>query len=255
MPPLVPVRAPLDARPRPVAPTGAGGGPDARAEVAARALAPCLRPADRAAFARAVRGSNQAASAARAWIARAPAETLLAGHPRAASVRARPGMLRAFVTGLKLGAPLFVAYGLLFHFSVVRGSSMSPGIHDGDRILIDQLRYVLSDVRRGDVVVLQYPLDPTLDYIKRVIGLPGDRVRIAGGRVWLNEAPLDEPYVAEPDLGDELELVVAEGHYFVLGDNRPHSSDSREFGLVPREFLRGCADVRLWPPQRAGLID
>ena len=221
MPPLVPVRAPLGDRP-----------------------APGLPP----------RGSNRAASAAHAWIARAPAEALLAGHPRAACAPER-GKLRAFVIGLKLGAPLFVAYGLLFHFSVVRGSSMSPGIHDGDRILIDQLRYVLSDVRRGDVVVLQYPLDPTLDYIKRVIGLPGDRVRIAAGRVWVNEALLDEPYVAEPDPADDLELVVADGHYFVLGDNRPHSSDSREFGLVPREFLRGCADVRLWPPQRAGLID
>jgi signal peptidase I len=142
----------------------------------------------------------------------------------------------------------------LFHFSVVRGSSMTPSIQDGDRIVVDHLSYVMGEVRRGDVVVLRYPLDPTLDYIKRVIGLPGERVRLAGGRVWIDGEELVEPYVAAADPATRLETTVAPGHYFVLGDNRPHSSDSREFGLVPRELLVGRVDLRVWPLERLGPV-
>jgi len=160
----------------------------------------------------------------------------------------------AFVTGLQLGVLLLAAYGLLFNLSIVRGSSMSPGIHDGDRIVIDHLSYVLGDVRRGDIVVIEYPLDPTVDYIKRVIGLPGDRIRIEGASVVVNGCSIDEPYVAAPDPRTHLEIEVQAGTYFVMGDNRRHSSDSREFGLVPRENLVGKVDVRVWPPQRAGLL-
>src|SRR5438094_188831 len=94
--------------------------------------------------------------------------------------RARRCLRSISATGAtaRLGAVVLLAYALLFNLSVVRGSSMAPGIHDGDRILVDRLSYLFQDVRRGDVVVLQYPLDPSLDYIKRVIGLPGDEVRI-----------------------------------------------------------------------------
>lgn len=161
----------------------------------------------------------------------------------------------AFFTGLQLGILLLVAYGLVFNFSIVRGSSMAPGIHDGDRIVIDHLSYVLGGVQRGDIVVLEYPLDPTVDYIKRVIGVPGDEVRIDGSAVWVNGTQIDEPYVDSPDERTHLALVVQPGTFFVLGDNRPHSSDSREFGLVPRENLVGKVDLRVWPPQRVGLLD
>ncbi len=147
-----------------------------------------------------------------------------------------------------------VAYVLVFHLSVVRGSSMSPGIHDGDRILVDHLSYVIGGVHRGDVVVLQCPLDTSLDYIKRVIGLPGDEIKIENGEVLVNGEALSEPYVARPDRRSKLLETVAPDHYFVLGDNREHSSDSREFGQVPRRLLRGRVDLRVWPPQRAGAI-
>src|SRR5258705_511169 len=92
-----------------------------------------------------------------------------------------------------------VAYVLVFPLSVVRGSSMSPGIHDGDRILVDHLSYVIGGVHRGDVVVLQCPLDTSLDYIKRVIGLPGDEIKIENGEVLVNGEALSEPYVARSD--------------------------------------------------------
>jgi signal peptidase I len=116
------------------------------------------------------------------------------------------------------------------------------------------LSYVLGDVRRGDIVVLEYPLDPTVDYIKRVIGLPGDEIRIDGDRVSVNGRPIEEPYVTSQDSRTHLALTVQPGTYFVLGDNRPHSSDSREFGLVPRENLVGKVDLRVWPPRRVGLL-
>jgi len=161
----------------------------------------------------------------------------------------------AFYTGLQLGLLVLLAYGLVFNFSIVRGSSMAPGIHDGDRIVIDHLSYVLGGVKRGDIVVLEYPLDPSVDYIKRVIGVPGDEVHIDGSAVWVNGARIDEPYVSAPDPRTHLALVVQPGTYFVLGDNRQHSSDSREFGLVPRENLVGKVDLRVWPPQRVGLLD
>lgn len=161
----------------------------------------------------------------------------------------------AFLTGIQLGVLGLVVYGLVFNFSVVRGSSMAPGIHDGDRIVIDHLSYVLGGVKRGDIVVLEYPLDPSVDYIKRVIGVPGDEVRIDGASVWLNGEPLAEPYVQTPDTRTHLALVVQPGTFFVMGDNRRHSSDSREFGLVPRENLVGKVDLRVWPPTRVGLLD
>jgi len=161
----------------------------------------------------------------------------------------------ALVNAGKLGLVMLLAYGLMFNFSVVRGSSMSPSIHDGDRILVDHLSFLFQGVRRGDIVVLQYPLDPAVDYIKRVIGLPGDEVLIEGGRVYVNGGLLDEPYVESRGGGIPHKVTVLPEHYFVLGDNRPHSSDSREFGQVHRDLLRGRVDVRLWPFDRAGRID
>ena len=167
--------------------------------------------------------------------------------------------LGAVGSGAQIGVLAIVAYALLFHLSIVRGSSMVPGIHDGDRILVDHLSYVLGDVRRGDVVVLRCPLDPNLDYIKRVIALPGDEVRIDDGRVFVNGERIEEPYVAsDEDDGAERRSRLCEkienDHYFVLGDNRDHSSDSREFGQVPRDYLRGRVDFRVWPPDRAGTV-
>ncbi len=147
-----------------------------------------------------------------------------------------------------------VFYTVFFHLSVVRGSSMSPGIEDGDRILVEPWSYMLGEADRGDVIVLRYPLDPSVDYIKRVIGLPGDRVTLADGYVWVNGELLSEPYVDDVDRSSYLSTVIDEGHYFVLGDNRPRSSDSREFGLVPIEFVRGRVDLRLWPITRAGWV-
>lgn len=169
------------------------------------------------------------------------------------------GTLRAHLAGfgalLRFGALLLVSYSLFFNLSVVRGSSMAPGIQDGDRILVEPWSYLIGPIERGDVVVLRYPLDPDIDYIKRIIGLPGDHVKLARGKVWVNGEALAEPYVTSVDAASSLSVVVEAGNYFVLGDNRPRSSDSREFGFVPEDFVRGRVDLRLWPLRRAGLIE
>ena len=119
---------------------------------------------------------------------------------------------------------------------------------------MNHLSFWLGDVESGDVVVMRYPLDPALDYIKRVVGLPGDEIRIRDGLVHVNGKLLDEPYLGESDPYTRLSIIVDPGTYFVLGDNRLRSSDSREFGFVPEEFVRGKVEVRIWPPSRVGLI-
>lgn len=162
--------------------------------------------------------------------------------------------LRVLFAGGRTSAVLALVYVLLFNLSVVRGSSMRPGIEDGDRILVETWSYLFGDPGRGDVVVMRYPLDPSIDYIKRVVGLPGDRVTCAGGEVWVNGERLDEPYVEFPDHGSYLSVTVQPEHYFVLGDNRRRSSDSRDFGQVPTAYVRGRVDLRLWPLDRAGWI-
>jgi signal peptidase I len=172
--------------------------------------------------------------------------------PPAPALRAR---WRWAARALQFGALAGITYLCLFNLSVVRGSSMAPRIHDGDRILIDHFSYLFGTISRGDIVVLKYPLDPTVDYIKRVIGLPGDEIELENGEVRVNGVLLDEPYVAQQDAQSRVHLRVKPAHLFVLGDNRPRSCDSREFGLVPQDYIRGKVEVRVWPPSRFGTID
>lgn len=194
-----------------------------------------------------------AREAALAWRARCPA--LAPSTALALEQPLLPPAYRLWIALGKFGLFLFVLYGLVFNYSVVRGSSMAPGIHDGDRILVNHISLLLSEVQRGDIVVLHYPRDPRLDYIKRVIGLPGDHVRIEGEAVFVNGQVLPEPYIREGDPESHTEVLIGEGQCFVLGDNRRHSSDSRDFGLVPLENLVGKAHLRVWPPARAGWIE
>lgn len=154
----------------------------------------------------------------------------------------------------RLVVVLLGMYALTFHTPVVRGSSMQPGLQDGDRILVEPWSNLFG-YERGDVVVMAYPLDPTVDYVKRIIGLPGDRVVMGGGRVWVNGELVDEPYVDNIDKASSVMTTVDADSFFVLGDNRPRSSDSREFGQVDRDLVRGRVELRMWPLERFGLLD
>jgi signal peptidase I len=139
----------------------------------------------------------------------------------------------------------------------VEGTSMMPSLYDQERLFINQFSYKFGgDIHRGDTVVFWFPGDTTKSYIKRVIGIPGDTVAIKDGTVILNGKPLDEPYVPE-DYRDQMSLPkqrVPPGHYFVLGDHRISSSDSRMWGDVPRSYIYGKAVFVFWPMERAGAI-
>lgn len=144
----------------------------------------------------------------------------------------------------------------------VVGSSMYPSLHDGDVLIASKLDYRLHPIERGDIVILKDPLDPSRDFIKRVVGLPGDRIQIHDHHVLVNGDALNEPYVRTPwvQTGDwpgprpgDSE-IVPRGSYFVLGDNRDHSSDSRVFRWISQQEIDGKAVVRFWPLQRAELF-
>ncbi len=140
----------------------------------------------------------------------------------------------------------------------VEGTSMTPALVNDERIFINKFvyRFGFSDIGRGDTVVFWAPEDPSKSYIKRVIGVPGDVVEIDHGAVVLNGKPLDEPYVPERNR-DRISMarrVVQPGHYFVLGDHRNSSNDSRSWGTVPREAIYGKAVFVYWPLERLGLL-
>jgi signal peptidase I len=138
----------------------------------------------------------------------------------------------------------------------VEGTSMLPRLEDHDRLFINKFVYHVTAVERGDIVVFHYPRDPEKSYIKRVIAVPGDRLRIEHGVVWLNGVRQDERYVPEEyrDRRSMAEIEIPEGSYFMMGDHRSISSDSREFGAVDRELIYGKAVFVYWPARDAGVV-
>ena len=138
----------------------------------------------------------------------------------------------------------------------VEGTSMLPVLEDQDRLFINKFAYRIGEIHRGDVVVFLYPHDQSKSYIKRVIALPGDELRIDHGTVWVNGKALKEPYVPLKfeDDRSQPEMTVPAGEYFVMGDHRAISSDSRDFGPVPRELIYGRAAFVYWPVDQAGVV-
>lgn len=139
---------------------------------------------------------------------------------------------------------------------LVSGSSMEPGFQNGDYLLVDEIAYRFHEPTRGDVVVFKYPLDPRSYYIKRVIGLPGERVVVSGNVVTVytkdgNTEALKESYVARMSGVERGEYTVKQGEYFVMGDNRDFSYDSRRWGMLPQSDLIGLVRFRLWPINKA----
>ncbi len=138
----------------------------------------------------------------------------------------------------------------------VEGGSMEPGLEDQERIFINKLVYRLEAIERGDIIVFRYPRDQRKNFIKRVIGLPGDRVRVTNGRVYLNGMLTQEPYVPElyQDSRSSAEIVIPADSYFVMGDHRTMSNDSRDFGPVARDLIYGKAVFGYWPVERVGVL-
>jgi signal peptidase I len=162
--------------------------------------------------------------------------------------------LRAEVTaGLQtlFSAAVYATLIVTFGFQVARvdGLSMAPTLEDQDRLIVNKMVYEIGDPRPGDIVMLYYPLNPEKMFVKRVIASEGDVVRIVDGRVYVNDLPLHDDYVPEEfrshdDWGPK---VIDQGYYFVMGDHRNNSSDSRHWGLVPKKYIVGKVKVRFWP--------
>ncbi len=154
-----------------------------------------------------------------------------------------------------------IVYLFLVQPHQVKGKSMYPNFDDEDYLLTDKVSYKIGQPKRGDVVVFKAPENEKYDYIKRIIGVPGDTVSVAGGFIYINDKRLLEDYLPQEFVtrgGSFLRegqlVVVKDGEYFCVGDNRSHSSDSREWGMVPKENIIGRAWLRYWPPGKIGLI-
>lgn len=200
-----------------------------------------------------------------------------AKHERSAT-KSTLKALRELVGTVVLAGVVF----LLLHITVqsyrVEGSSMQPNLHNGEFMLVNKVVYRQFDVggwgkyipfldrdrdgvvqpfhkpMRGDVVVFRFPLDPTRNWVKRIVGLPGETVEIRRGIVFIDGEALEEPYAVSANRVDLAAELVPEGHYFVMGDNRPASSDSREWGPLPGENIVGKAWLTLWPVSDWGVV-
>ena len=180
------------------------------------------------------------------------------GEPNlsASTPRLRAGFrvwLRDLTVSLAISAFIII---FIYQPVKVEGTSMMPSLDDQERIFVNKFVYRLEPIERGDVVVFRYPRDPSKSYIKRVIGTAGDRIRIDGGQVFVNDEPLDEDYVpaAYSDARSYPETVVPPHCYFVLGDHRSMSQDSREFGPVSQNLIYGKAVFGYWPMDKLGRV-
>jgi len=177
--------------------------------------------------------------------------------PAAAPESSASHILRAWMRDLLFCVPI-VFFIIFFVYQPVRveGGSMEPGLEDQEHICINKLVYRFESIERGDIVVFRYPRDTHKSFIKRVIGLPGDRIRISFGHVFVNDYQLPEPYVPSDylDARSYDEIVVPNNAYFVLGDHRSMSNDSREFGPVMRGYIYGKATFGYWPMEKMGVL-
>ena len=187
-------------------------------------------------------------------------------------------IVREFTEAILLALVIFVVIQTSVQNFKVEGSSMHPTLEGGQYLLVNKLVYFQVDddrwsrivpfwkaddpdksfavhpPQRGEVIVFHYPRDPSRDFVKRVIGVPGDRVAIRGSTVLVNGAELTEPYISVPDPSNMDPFVVGDGEYFVLGDNRRRggSNDSRNWGSVPQENILGKVWLVYWPPRSWG---
>ena len=169
-------------------------------------------------------------------------------------------ILKIVIISLAIIIP--IRYFLIQPF-FVKGASMDPNFYDGDYLIIDEISYRFSEPQRGDIIIFRYPLDPSQFFIKRIIGLPGETVEIVDGKIFIySEKTLDKrvvldesEYLKDAYTPGNLEISLREDEYFVLGDNRNASSDSRKWGGVNRRYITGRAWIRAWPFNRAGIVD
>lgn len=158
-----------------------------------------------------------------------------------------------------MAAVLFVGMQCTIQRYTVDGPSMKNNFYDGQQLIVNKVVYYMHEPDRGDVIVFQYPELSDEGYIKRIIGLPGESVEVKDGVVYIHTEdgtsfPLDEPYIATEARQDFEGMMIPEGEYFVMGDNRNNSSDSREGWTLPEEFIVGKVWLSIWPLDLLGFI-
>jgi signal peptidase I len=158
-------------------------------------------------------------------------------------------------------AVLVMVYLFIMSPQEINGASMEPNFHNGEFILTNKVMYKFRNPIRGDIVIFKSPTNKEVDYIKRIIGLPGDTVLLKSNSLYVNGQKVNEPYLAPgvtifggSYLAEGQTITVPPGQYFVCGDNRPHSSDSREFGPIAKEDFIGVVILRYWPFSQFGII-
>jgi signal peptidase I len=166
--------------------------------------------------------------------------------------------MRTILRDILITVILALAIFLLLQFTVqnfiVVGASMQPNFQDGERVVISKLAYKLGEPERGDVIVFHPPNNQDEDYIKRVIALPGEMVAVNDGVVYIDDQPLDEPYIKDLPAYALSEQRVPSNEYFVLGDNRNNSNDSHNGWTVPQQNIIGKVWLTIWPPEEWGVV-
>lgn len=154
--------------------------------------------------------------------------------------------VRALLIALLLA---WIIRQFLFAIFLVDGESMVPTLQNQERLVVNKLIYHIRPPKDGEIIIFQYPADPSKDFVKRVMGTPGEVIEVKNNKVYRNGQPLNEPYLAEPTLGNFGPVTVPPGHVFAMGDNRNNSKDSRDptVGFVPDENIVGRADLVFWP--------
>lgn len=159
-----------------------------------------------------------------------------------------PNMLRDLIETMVLVAIAFLVVNALIGRFRIEQVSMLPNLHEGEYVIVDKVSYAFRQPERGEIVVLKNPNPGQPDLIKRIIGLPGETIEVRGGQVHVNGQPLTEPYLAQPMGIDTPATQVQAGQFFVMGDNRNNSEDSRRFGTRPAADIVGRAWIIYWPP-------
>lgn len=183
-----------------------------------------------------------------------PPESLVSPEPKPSLWESVGGAVRELVETLLLTLVIFLLIRFAMQNFRVEGFSMEPNFHDGQFLLVSKVEYMLHQPERGDVIVFRFPNQPSRDFIKRIIGLPGDRIDIRSGQVVINNEPLPETYPLNPGSYNFGPVTVGAEEYFVLGDNRNNSSDSHSWGMMPTKNIIGKAWFSYWPPQWVGLV-
>lgn len=167
--------------------------------------------------------------------------------PAAAGLQ-HPNMLRDLIETMVLVAIAFLVVNALIGRFRIEQVSMQPNLHEGEYVIVDKVSYAFRQPERGEIVVLKNPNPGQPDLIKRVIGLPGETISVRGGQVSVDGQPLTEPYIKQPMASDFPAKQLLDGQYFVMGDNRNNSEDSRVFGARPAGDIVGRAWIIYWPP-------